>query len=418
MELKLLETIQTWLQNQGVAEAAAYPLSWIVTIIGIVILAWISNVITKRILLTVVHIVVKKSRTNWDDALAERKVFARLSHIAPALIIYAFSDVLPGIETFVRQASMAYMILVGLGVWTGFLSAVVDIYQQYDVSRERPIKSYIQVLKIVSFVFVAVIVISTLFGQSPWLLLSGMGAMSAVLLLIFKDSILGLVAGIQLSGNDMVRRGDWIEMPRFGADGDVIDVSLNTVKVQNWDKTIVTIPTYALISDSFKNWRGMEESGGRRIKRAITIDVSSIKFCDDEMLQRFEKFELIRDYIDGKKKEVADYNAKHNIDTSNLINGRNMTNIGTFRAYLAAYLHDHPKIHEKMTFIIRHLPLTDKGLPIEIYVFSNDQAWASYEGIQADIFDHILAVVPMFDLRVFQNPTGYDLQALTSSRPA
>jgi len=410
----LTESIQAWLEGQGIAASAAYPMSWIAVIIGIVILAWLSNIITKRILLTVVNIAVKKSRTKWDDIFVEHKVFTRLSHIAPALVIYATSDMLPGIETFIRQASMAYMILVGLGVWTGFLSAVVDIYQNYDVSRERPIKGYIQVIKIVSFIFVAVIVISTLFGQSPWLLLSGMGAMSAVLLLIFKDSILGLVAGIQLSGNDMVHRGDWIEMPKFGADGDVIDVSLNTVKVQNWDKTIVTIPTYALISDSFKNWRGMEESGGRRIKRAIMIDVSSVRFCNDEMLARFEKFEVIRDHIGEKKKEIAQYNRQHGVDTSNLVNGRNMTNIGTFRAYLVAYLKNHPKIHNNMTFIVRHLPLTEKGLPIEIYVFSNDQAWANYEGIQADIFDHILAVVPMFDLRVFQNPTGHDLQSLTS----
>ncbi len=412
----MVESIQVWLESQGIAESAAYPLSWIAVIIGILILALLSNFIAKRILLAIVHVAIKRSRTNWDDVLAERKVFTRLSHIAPALVIYAASDTLPGIETFVRQVSMAYMILVGLGVWNGFLSSVVDIYQNYDVSRERPIKGYIQVLKIVSFILVGVIVISTLFGQSPWLLLSGMGAMSAVLLLIFKDSILGLVAGIQLSGNDMVRRGDWIEMPKFGADGDVIDVSLNTIKVQNWDKTIVTIPAYALIADSFKNWRGMDESGGRRIKRAITIDVSSVRFCNDEMLARFEKFELLRDYIEGRKRETVEYNRQHGVDTSNPVNGRNMTNIGTFRAYLAAYLKNHPRIHDNMTFIIRHLPLTEKGLPIEIYVFSNDQAWASYEGIQADIFDHILAVVPMFDLRVFQNPTGYDLQALTSMR--
>ena len=409
----MIESIQIWLESQGIAESAAYPLSWIAIIIGILILALLSNIIAKRILLTIVNIAVKRSRTSWDDVLAERKVFTRLSHIAPALVIYAISDLLPGIETFVEQASMAYMILVGLGVWNGFLSSVVDIYQSYDVSRERPIKGYVQVLKIISFIFIGVIVLSTLFGQSPWLLLSGMGAMSAVLLLIFKDSILGLVAGIQLSGNNMIRRGDWIEMPKFGADGDVIDVSLNTVKVQNWDKTIVTIPTYALISDSFKNWRGMEESGGRRIKRAITIDVSSVGFCNEEMMGRFEKFELIRDYIVDKKKEIGEYNRQHGVDTSTLVNGRNMTNIGIFRAYLAAYLKNHPKIHDNMTFIIRHLPLTEKGLPIEIYVFSNDQAWANYEGIQADIFDHILAVVPMFNLRVFQNPTGNDLQALT-----
>ena len=242
-----------------------------------------------------------------------------------------------------------------------------------------------------------------------------MGAMTAILLLVFKDSILGLVASIQLTSNDMVRIGDWIEMPKYGADGDVIDVTLHTVKVQNWDKTITTIPSYALISDSFKNWRGMAESGGRRIKRAIYIDLTSIKFCTSEMLDRFEKFQLITDYIRTRKAEITEYNQEHQVDTSELINGRNLTNVGTFRAYLVAYLHHHPKIHQDLTFLIRHLPPGEQGLPIEIYVFSNDQVWANYEAIQADIFDHIFSVVPMFDLRLFQNPTGADFQQFTAT---
>jgi miniconductance mechanosensitive channel len=225
-------------------------------------------------------------------------------------------------------------------------------------------------------------------------------------LLVFKDSILGLVASVQLSSNDMVRIGDWIEMPKYGADGDVIDVTLHTVKVQNWDKTITTIPAYSLISNSFKNWRGMTESGGRRIKRAIYIDMASIKFCTKEMLNRFEKFQLISEYIKSKRKEIARYNKEHNIDTSELINGRNLTNVGSFRAYVAAYLHNHPKIHRGLTFLVRHLSPGENGLPIEIYVFSNDQVWANYEAIQADIFDHILGVVPLFDL------------AFSSTRPA
>jgi len=209
-----------------------------------------------------------------------------------------------------------------------------------------------------------------------------------------------------------VRIGDWIEMPKYGADGDVIDVTLHTVKVQNWDKTITTIPAYALISDSFRNWRGMSESGGRRIKRAVNIDMTSVRFCTDEMLERFEKFQLIGDYIKGKRAEIAEYNAEQGIDTSELVNGRRLTNIGTFRAYMAAYLRSHPNIHNDMTFLIRHLPPGEHGLPIEIYVFSNDQVWANYEAIQADIFDHILAVIPLFDLRVFQRPSGSDLQSI------
>jgi miniconductance mechanosensitive channel len=236
-------------------------------------------------------------------------------------------------------------------------------------------------------------------------------------MLIFKDSILGLVAGIQLSTNQMLHIGDWIEMPKYGADGDVIDISLTTLKVQNWDKTITTIPTYALISDYFKNWRGMSESGGRRIKRSINIDVTSIKFCTQEMLDKFKRFKCIREYVERKLEEIDTHNTSEGVDESDLVNGRHLTNIGTFRAYVAAYLRSHPRVHQGMTFLVRHLQPTAEGLPIQIYIFSNDQAWANYEAIQADIFDHILAVVPEFELRVFQNPTGADFQALqTASR--
>jgi len=267
-------------------------------------------------------------------------------------------------------------------------------------------------VRIFIFVFLGIIALATLMDRSPWLLLSGLGAMTAVLLLIFRDTILGLVASVQLSSNDMVRIGDWIEMPKYGADGDVVDVTLHTVKVRNWDKTITSIPAYQLISDSFKNWRGMSESGGRRIKRAIDIDMTSVRFCDAEMLARFEKFQLITNYVQQRRQEIADYNQAHSIDTSYLINGRHMTNLGTFRAYLVAYLRSHPKIHQDMTFLIRQLPPTATGLPMEIYVFSNDQEWANYEAIQADIFDHVVSVVPLFDLRVFQSPSGYDFRGL------
>jgi miniconductance mechanosensitive channel len=231
-------------------------------------------------------------------------------------------------------------------------------------------------------------------------------------MLVFKDTILGFVASIQLSGHDMIRIGDWIEMPKYGADGDVIEVSINTVKVRNWDKTITTIPTYGLVSDAFKNWRGMSESGGRRIKRALHIDMSSIKFCTDEMLERFNKFDFIKNYIAEKQDEIIEYNKEHETDTSQLINGRRQTNIGVFRAYTIAYLKNHPKIHQDMTFLVRHLEPKQYGLPVQIYVFSNDQAWANYEAIQADIFDHLLAALPEFELRVFQNPTGYDFKSL------
>jgi miniconductance mechanosensitive channel len=234
-------------------------------------------------------------------------------------------------------------------------------------------------------------------------------------MLVFKDSILGLVGGIQLTANNMVHIGDWIEMPKYGADGDVIDISLTTVKVQNWDKTISAIPAYALISDSFKNWRGMSESGGRRIKRSINIDMNTVKLCDPMMLDKFRRIEHIAEYIDAKQSEIDEYNAAANIDNTEMVNGRRMTNVGTFRAYVVAYLKNHPKINQNMTFLVRQLKPTECGLPIEIYVFSSDKVWANYEAIQADIFDHILAVIPEFGLRVFQNPTGSDFSRLVSS---
>jgi miniconductance mechanosensitive channel len=242
--------------------------------------------------------------------------------------------------------------------------------------------------------------------------------MTAVVMLVFRDAILGFVAGIQLSANQMVSPGDWIEMPKYGADGDVLEVALTTVKVRNWDKTITTIPTYALISESFKNWRGMKESGGRRIKRAIHIDMHSIRFCDEPMLQRFSKIEFVSEHLARKRQEIAHWNADRGVDDSAPINGRRLTNIGTFRAYLIAYLRAHPMIHQEMTFLVRQLAPTPHGLPLEIYVFSRDQVWANYEGIQADIFDHVLAVAPEFDLRIFQTPTGGDVRAALEAAPA
>jgi miniconductance mechanosensitive channel len=264
----------------------------------------------------------------------------------------------------------------------------------------------------VVYFLTAVFIISILLDKTPVYLLSGVGALAAVMMLVFRDSILGFVAGIQLAANKMVSVGDWIEMPKYGADGDVLEVALTTVKVQNWDKTITTIPTYALISESFKNWRGMDESGGRRNKRPVSIDMSSIRFCDEEMLGRFEKIQYISEYIEKKKNELKEFNQSMSVDMASLANGRRMTNIGTFRAYVQSYLQNHPEINQNMTFLIRQLPSTENGLPIEIYVFSRDKVWANYEAIQADIFDHVLAVVPEFDLRVYQNPTGADFRVL------
>ena len=307
---------------------------------------------------------------------------------------------------------MAYIIIVALSVINGLLNALNDVYQTYEVSKVKPIKGYIQVIKIVVFILGAVLVIANLVGESPLILLSGIGALSAVLMLVFKDSLLGLVAGIQLSANDMVRVGDWIEVPKYGADGDVIDISLNTVAVQNFDRTVTMLPSYALISDSFKNWRGMQASGGRRIKRALYIDTTSISFCTNEMIENFKSIHYLTDYITEREHEIEEYNEKNHINRNNVVNGRALTNIGVFRAYITQYLKHHPGIHQEMTLMVRQLEPGENGLPIEIYAFTNDTKWAVYETVQADIFDHLFAVAQEFGLRMFQNPAGSDFQAL------
>jgi miniconductance mechanosensitive channel len=408
----LTDRIILWLNRLGLEEGYAEPIGWLIGVAIIIILALIANFVVKRIFLKILQLVVKGSKSDWDDIILKRKVFHRLANLAPALVIYFAAPMFPAAQDWIQRITVSGMALIFLLSLNAFANAVVDIYNKYEISQERPIKGVVQIIMILAYALGAVFIIATLMNRSPWVLLSGIGAMTAILLLIFRDSILGFVAGMQLSANRMVRLGDWIEMPKYGADGDVIDITLTTVKVQNWDKTISTIPTYALITDSFKNWRGMSESGGRRIKRAIYIDMNSIKFCNREMLDRFEKIQYLRDYIKNKRKEIEEYNIAHKVDTSTLVNGRNLTNIGTFRAYIVAYLKNHPKINQDMTFLIRHLQPMATGLPIEIYVFSSDQVWANYESIQADIFDHILSVVPEFDLRVFQNPTGSDFKKL------
>ncbi len=410
----MIDYLQNLFIAWGMSETFALYLGWTVVIIGIILGAVVANFIAKQILLNVINRLIRKTRITWDDYLIEHKVFTRLSHIAPALVIYfAATGFPPGWQDYLQRFSTVYIIFAGLLVLSAFLNAVVDAYQRLETSKQRPIKGYIQVAKLIIFIFVGIYAVGILLDKSVMPILTGLGAMTAVILLVFKDSILGLVASIQISSYDMVRLGDWIEMPKYGADGDVIDITLNTIKVQNWDKTISTIPAYALISDSFKNWRGMSESGGRRIKRAIYIDMNSVKFATEEMLARWNRIQILKDYIKRKREELEKYNKEHNIDESVMVNGRRMTNIGTFRAYLVAYLKNHPKIHQDMTFLIRHLHPTEKGIPIEIYVFSNDQVWANYEAIQADIFDHILAVIPEFDLKVFQSPSGADIQNLS-----
>ncbi|WP_339199394.1 mechanosensitive ion channel domain-containing protein [Solibacillus sp. FSL R5-0449] len=397
----------------GLSPLFAEYLSVALMIIFIVIICLIANFITKKIVIRFITHVVNNNKYQWDNILLEKKVFHKLSHIVPAIIIYYFAEAFT-YQALIEKGAVTYIIIVVLSLIGSLLNAVHDIYQTFEISKVQPIKGYIQVVKIIVYVLGIILVIANLIGENPLIILSGLGALSAVLLLVFKDSLLGLVAGIQLTSNDMVRVGDWIEMPKYGADGDVIDLSLNTVKVQNFDKTITTIPSYALISDSFKNWRGMQVTGGRRIKRSIFIDTTSIAFCSEEKIEQLRNIHYLTDYIDTRQREIAEYNSKHRIDTSNQVNGRALTNVGLFRTYISNYLKNHPGIHKDMTTMVRQLAPSEHGLPLEIYTFTNDINWAVYESIQSDIFDHLFAIASEFDLRLFQNPTGNDFKTMSS----
>ena len=411
-----LEMTTAWLASKGLAADVAVWSARVLWVLPVAVLSLLANFVVKHQFLRVLRFLIERTRTTWDDAVLERKVPQRLAHLAPALVIYLMAPLplegLEGVVAAVRDAMLIYMILVAVLTVDAFLNAAQDIYQTLEVFPKMPVRGFVQVFKLGIYSIGAIFAFSVLLGKSPVYFLSGLGALTAVLLLVFKDSILGFAAGVQLNANRMVAVGDWIEMPKYGADGDVLEVSLNTVKVQNWDKTITTIPTYALVSDSFKNWQGMQASGGRRIKRAVHIDVNTVRFCTREMLQRFARIQYISEYIERKKEEIGRYNSEKKVDLSSLVNGRRMTNLGSFRAYVTAYLRNHPMVNQEMTFLVRQLSPQGKGLPIEIYVFCKDKVWANYEAIQADIFDHILAVVPEFDLKVFQHPSGADFQAL------
>ncbi len=404
------EVIETFLQNTRVNdEIASYVVTGILIVI-VAVLSIVANIITKKLVLRALNAYITGSRVKWDNILMENKVFERLAHIVPAVIIQIFASAFPLAEEWIRALAFSYMTFVAVWTIDALFNAINEIYSKFAISKQRPIKGYLQVTKIVVYVMGGIIITGTLIGKSPWVLISGIGAMTAVLLIIFRDSLLGLVAGVQLAANDMVHLGDWVSMPQYGADGDVIDITLNTVKIQNWDRTITTIPAYAMVSESFTNWRGMELSGGRRISRSVYIDMTSIKFCTDEMLKRFEKIAHISPYIKSKLSEIEVYNKSLCVDTSIEVNGRHLTNIGIFRAYVEQYIKNHPKTHKGMIVMVRQLEPTEHGLPIQVYVFTNDTAWVNYEAIQADIFDHIFAVIPSFDLRLFQEPTGHDFR--------
>jgi len=391
-----------------------------VGLLGLIVVALIADIVIKRILVGTVRAVAKRSKVTWDDALIKHNVVGRIVQLVPAFIIFAGVAFVPDLPEYgaklIRNIAMGYMVLVSTMALTALLGAANTVYSSLPVAKVRPLKGFVQLLQIVVWIVGGVLIVATLLDRSPLILLSGFGAMTAILLLVFKDTILSLVASVQLTAQDMVRVGDWIEMPQFGADGDVIDVQLHTVKVQNWDKTITTIPTHRLISDSFKNWRGMQSTGARRIKRSVLIDVNSIRFQSRQEIDHFKRFALLKDYIAAKEAELAAYNDALEYEVIEAVNTRRLTNIGTFRAYAESYLQNHPRIHKGMTLMVRQLGADAHGLPLEIYCFTNTTVWAEYEGIQADVFDHLLAIIPEFGLRIYQQPAGSDLANLCGTR--
>ena len=385
-----------------------------ITVVFILLLtAFFAYVVAHRLLDIGLRAVAKYSTYTWSDALIKNGVGKRLAQLFPAFTIHMGVNFLPsidaGLETFVMNLTSAYMMVVATITIIAVLNAANDIYESNPEARQRPIKGFIQLLQLAVVILGGLLFIAALLDQSPVLLLSGFGAMTAVLLLVFKDTLLSLVASVQLAAQDMVRVGDWIEVPQLGADGDVVDMELYTVTVQNFDKTITTIPTQRLITDSFKNWRGMSSSGGRRIKRALHIDASSIRFISEQDVNGYRRFSLLEDYLAGKHDELKKYNQTMigaTADESDAaVNMRRLTNIGTFRAYAWRYLKEHPRIRKDMTLLVRQLA-PDDGIPIELYCFTNTVKWTEYEDIQADIFDHLLAIMPEFGLQLFQRPAG------------
>jgi miniconductance mechanosensitive channel len=411
--------IHDWLIGIGFDENSAMLMKGVIIVLGIFILSYIVFLIARRIIVQVLHEIAKRTETTWDDIMVERRVFHRLAYLAPAILIHSLMpSMMVNYETWtllLQGALKIYMVLIIIIVLDAFFSSMIEIYQNYEISKFKPIKGYIQIMKIIIYLISGIIIISILINKSPVYLLTGLGAISAVLMLIFKDTLLGFVASIQLSSNDMLRPGDWITINKFGADGTVVDINLTTVKIENFDKTITTVPTYSMISDAFQNWRGMQESGVRRIKRSIIINMNSVKFCTPEMLEAFKKIQLINDYITDTQVILEENNAFNNIDDSIVVNGRRQTNLGVFRAYLQAYLNDNENLSKENTIIVRQLQPTEKGLPIEIYAFSNILEWDKYEDLISDIFDHIFAVVPQFELQIFQNPSGSDFKSLINA---
>jgi len=412
--------IATWLNetllSMGLSASSAEMWEKIILLLYVIALALAIQKICKYIILNTVVKFVQRTKVTWDDIIFDPKVLGKLIGMIAPMVVYLLTPVIFEVGTsgyeYTQRFCMAFIILWFIRFISSLLGALYIIYNSKEKYRDRPLKGLLQTVQIILYFIGGIAMVSILIDKSPLGLLAGLGASAAILMLVFQDSILGFVSGIQLSANNMVRVGDWIEMTKYGVDGDVIEITLNTVKVQNWDKTIVTVPPTALMKESFQNWRGMQESGGRRIKRSVNIDMNSVRFCTPEMLEKYNKIHLVNEYVVKTEDVIRKFNKEHNIDNSILVNGRRQTNLGVFRAYLTSYLKNHPSVHKGLTCMVRQLQPTDKGIPLELYFFSANQNWVAYEGIQADIFDHVLAIIREFDLQVFQNPTGADFQNL------
>lgn len=414
----VVEDVNHSLVSYGMEQGMADKLDNFVVLLGIIVIASLATLICRHVILRAVAKLVQKTKATWDDVVFDHKVMVHVSRmVAPVLIYVAIPVAFPEhgdseLLDLLRRLCLIYILAVFLRFISVFLSAIYHVYSEKEQFRDRPLKGLLQTVQVFLVFIGAIVIIGILIKKDPIVLLTGLGASAAILMLVFKDSIMGFVSGIQLSANNMLKVGDWISMPKYNADGTVIEVTLNTVKIRNWDNTITTIPPYLLVSDSFQNWQGMRESGGRRVKRSINIDMSSIRFCTPEMLDKYRKIQLLKDYIDETEKVVNQYNEKHQIDNSILVNGRRQTNLGVFRAYLTNYLKHLPTVNQNLTYMVRQLQPTDTGIPMELYFFSVQKDWVPYEGVQADVFDHVLAIIPEFGLRVFQNPSGEDLRDL------
>jgi len=415
----MADTLFNWLITHHYSPVLAKALTSMILIIGLILFGALVDVVMKYGVRPILLFLFARVEPYWITLLREHRFFRHLAGIVPPALIYVIAEETLQIQgrllQVIRQMTLVYIIFgVTIAIFA-FLHALVEYYQQENLFTHIPLKNVAQAVQTIMVVIALVLMVSILFDQRPFEILGGLGAFTAVILLIFRDQILGFIAGITIAENKMVITGDWIEMPKYDANGDVIEVALMTVKVRNWDKTITTIPTYALIQESFRNWRGMFESGGRRIKRPIYIDVTSIQFCTTEMLARFRQIEYISDYIEQMESDVTTYNTTYQIDLSHPVNGKRLTNLGTFRAYVMAYLRRHPHLRQDMPVMVRQLEVTPMGIPLEIYTFSAETQWETYEAIQADIFDHLLAIVPEFGLRVFQQPSGTDIRVLLST---